>query len=580
MRCERASLPAIVALSLLATAAALSVADVPATASPGPLSFYKRYERTQTWAERATAVDPSGLVAWFAPGVGAEVGRQWDPWTRAGVWDLQAGTAWELALPPVAGSLVDMPLPTDVDAAGNVAGTVIVHGGPDPGRWPVRWGSDGTPTLLDRPGGSRPVPVHVHGAVVVGSAQEDGWGALRWDGTVASPLPTLVGTTRCRAMRGAGPQVLGSCWTPELSGATAVAWDLDLGTVAPLSWAGPMAAPEAVLDVLADGRSLVRPAGSTAAATLPSGGVLSEGWSTFGPSAGGPPSAVGSGALLPDDVVGDRVATTVGWWYGECPCQSAVHDGYGFVSWLDPDTSNGETSVEVVGALADGTVVAVGVRASVRDGYGPYVEHRATATYRRVPRTPFPDVAPGHPFFDEVERGHELGYVRGYPDGTFRPGDQVSRQAFVAFLVRARAERWGFAAPPPCTTAPFPDVGVDHPFCAEITRASAQGWVTGYGDGLFRPGAPVTRQAIVAIAERASLWGASGSCGARFFDVGADHPFCAAITWAADTGVAEGYVDGTFRPGATSSRQATVAMLERAMAIDDLSAAAGWSTGP
>jgi hypothetical protein len=51
---------------------------------------------------------------------------------------------------------------------------------------------------------------------------------------------------------------------------------------------------------------------------------------------------------------------------------------------------------------------------------------------------------------------------------------------------------------PACTTAAFVDVGVAHPFCREITWLVGEGIATGYGDGTFRPGAAVSRQAMAA----------------------------------------------------------------------------------
>jgi dipeptidyl aminopeptidase/acylaminoacyl peptidase len=48
----------------------------------------------------------------------------------------------------------------------------------------------------------------------------------------------------------------------------------------------------------------------------------------------------------------------------------------------------------------------------------------------------FPDVATSHIFFAEVEWLVEVGVTGGYPDGTFRPAVNVSRQGMAAFLHR------------------------------------------------------------------------------------------------------------------------------------------------
>lgn len=49
----------------------------------------------------------------------------------------------------------------------------------------------------------------------------------------------------------------------------------------------------------------------------------------------------------------------------------------------------------------------------------------------------FTDVPTNHPFFREIEALAASGITTGFPDGTFRPTANVSRQAMAAFLARA-----------------------------------------------------------------------------------------------------------------------------------------------
>jgi hypothetical protein len=48
----------------------------------------------------------------------------------------------------------------------------------------------------------------------------------------------------------------------------------------------------------------------------------------------------------------------------------------------------------------------------------------------------FSDVGTGHPFVDEIEAIAEAGITTGFNDGTYRPGDPVSRGAMAAFMGR------------------------------------------------------------------------------------------------------------------------------------------------
>ena len=118
------------------------------------------------------------------------------------------------------------------------------------------------------------------------------------------------------------------------------------------------------------------------------------------------------------------------------------------------------------------------------------------------PAGPFPD--PGfsdvdamHPFYDQISWLADSGITGGYEDGTFRPGETVTRQASAAFLYRFAGE--------PDDTGPdpgFSDVGPTHPFHGQISWLADQQITGGYDDGTFRPGADVTRQAKAAFLYR------------------------------------------------------------------------------
>lgn len=116
----------------------------------------------------------------------------------------------------------------------------------------------------------------------------------------------------------------------------------------------------------------------------------------------------------------------------------------------------------------------------------------------------------------------------------------------------------------PCTWAPtaFSDVAPSHPFACDIAWSVGRDVSGGYSDGTFRPGAPVTRQAMAAFLFGLLDGGPSADPG--FPDVGPTHPFHDEIAWLASSGIAAGFSDGTFRPAAPVSRQAMAAFLYRA----------------
>ena len=174
----------------------------------------------------------------------------------------------------------------------------------------------------------------------------------------------------------------------------------------------------------------------------------------------------------------------------------------------------------------------------------------------------FDDVSSGDPFYTEIQWMAQAGITTGYSDGTFRGLAPVARDAMAAFLYRVANDG---AEAPACTTAPFPDVPVSHPFCGEIAWLAAEGISEGYGDGTFRPSTAVARDAMAAFIYRLVEGDAAApECTtAPFTDVRTSHPFCAEIQWLKVNDLTNGWPDGTYRPSATIERQAMAAFLFR-----------------
>lgn len=186
-----------------------------------------------------------------------------------------------------------------------------------------------------------------------------------------------------------------------------------------------------------------------------------------------------------------------------------------------------------------------------------------TADQRPLVRLPsFTDVARYGTFAEEILWLADRGVVAGYPDGSFRGLAAINRDAVAAFLYRAVH---GPGAAPACATAPFTDVPVSHPFCGEVAWLVAEGVATGWPDGSFRPGVPVTREAVAAFVYRLVHDDVEvpACTEAPFSDVGVVNPFCGAVAWLAETGVSTGWADGTYRPALSIERQAMAAFLAR-----------------
>jgi len=74
-------------------------------------------------------------------------------------------------------------------------------------------------------------------------------------------------------------------------------------------------------------------------------------------------------------------------------------------------------------------------------------------------------------------------------DQLFEPTRNVTRAEYTKMLVRALSCRYQKEG----TNTPFSDVAETMWYAEYINFATNHGWINGYGDGTFRPDAPITR---------------------------------------------------------------------------------------
>lgn len=111
-------------------------------------------------------------------------------------------------------------------------------------------------------------------------------------------------------------------------------------------------------------------------------------------------------------------------------------------------------------------------------------------------RAPFTDVATTHPHHDGIAAAAAAGVAAGRTDGTFRPGDVVSRAQMATFLARARGleDRAG---------STFVDVDPDDIHHGAIEAVAHAQITLGYGDGRFGPADEVRRGQMASFLVRA-----------------------------------------------------------------------------
>ena len=104
-----------------------------------------------------------------------------------------------------------------------------------------------------------------------------------------------------------------------------------------------------------------------------------------------------------------------------------------------------------------------------------------------LPRRDFSDVTKGSWYEPSVRTLAAAGILAGYPDGSFRPNQSITRAEMAAMVSRfeSAAER--------SVSAPrFSDLK-GHWAAKQIEAAAGRGWVSGYPDGTFRPNRRITR---------------------------------------------------------------------------------------
>ena len=129
------------------------------------------------------------------------------------------------------------------------------------------------------------------------------------------------------------------------------------------------------------------------------------------------------------------------------------------------------------------------------------VEPTAPAEGQTVtPQAVFTDVPATYWAANYIGAAVEQGLFGGYADGSFRPGNPVTRGAFVTVL-------WRMAGKPGSSgETPFTDLGgVSAEFGSAIAWAYEKGYISGRSATTFAPGDKVSRQAAMKI-----LYGFSG----------------------------------------------------------------------
>lgn len=156
----------------------------------------------------------------------------------------------------------------------------------------------------------------------------------------------------------------------------------------------------------------------------------------------------------------------------------------------------------------------------------------------------FSDVS-SHWAEDYIDYLSSQNVIGGFPDGTFRPNETLTRAQVSAIL----ANELNLTL----MSSNFPDVSSSHWANDSIGAVVSQGLMSGYPDGTFKPNEPMTRAEVSSVIASAYNMTQSTS-NSPFSDVSQNHWAFSSIMAMVDNHITTGYPDGTFKPSEPMTR--------------------------
>lgn len=147
-----------------------------------------------------------------------------------------------------------------------------------------------------------------------------------------------------------------------------------------------------------------------------------------------------------------------------------------------------------------------------------------------------------------------VSYIKGYPDGTFKPSNNVTRAEAAQMFATLLNGGTSFGT---SSTTKFADAN-NKWYSPAVNYIAGKGLLSGYSDGTFKPDADITRAEFAQMISGYLKAGYAGS--ANFKDV-KGHWASDAIDKVFGNKAVEGYPDGTFKPNKTLTRAEAVTVL-------------------
>ncbi|MEK3899529.1 S-layer homology domain-containing protein [Paenibacillus sp. FSL R7-0179] len=206
------------------------------------------------------------------------------------------------------------------------------------------------------------------------------------------------------------------------------------------------------------------------------------------------------------------------------------------------------------------------VFASPADGHTEVTIKRNSNSYYTVVKSSktFGDTT-GHWAQSAIELLASKLVITGTSSTAFSPAQSITRAEFAALITRSL----GLA--PAATATAFSDVRAGAWYTDAVQTAASAGLITGYTDGSFKPGSPITRQEMAAVLSKAMKYTGKTLTSdpavlAKFRDASSIPAWSrAAVAEIAAAGIIQGTPDGAFAPAKLATRAEAATMLEKTL---------------
>jgi len=158
--------------------------------------------------------------------------------------------------------------------------------------------------------------------------------------------------------------------------------------------------------------------------------------------------------------------------------------------------------------------------------------------------TPFVDIA-NHWAKDYIQELYLRKVISGSDPNHFNPNQNVTRAEFTKMIVNA----FGFELPSMTKANIFADVDATAWYAPYLEVAKQKGLVAGYIDNTFKPNININRAEAVKILITVLGADTTTTAAIAFPDVETGIWYYAYVAYAANAGIVSGYEDGTFGPG-------------------------------